>query len=199
MSERTGWDLVTAAQAGDSEAFGELWRRYQPLISHYIASLVRHRQTTDDLTSETFLRAFHRIGTIENQGRDVGAWFVTVARNIVYDHMKSSDYRRSNLWADITDAVAEPLEDGPDVTIPQQRADADAAQRLGWLVLALSPLQRDVIQYRYYDGRSIAETAALMGCEIGAVKATQHRATQTLARKARPARTVVEFVEGRAS
>ncbi|MGH3744552.1 MAG: sigma-70 family RNA polymerase sigma factor, partial [Mycobacteriales bacterium] len=85
--------LVARAQAGDAEAFGEIYDRYVDLIYRYIYYRVGSKQLAEDLTSETFLRALRRIGSFTWQGRDVGAWFVTIARNLVTDHYKSSRYR----------------------------------------------------------------------------------------------------------
>ena len=87
------WELVTRAQAGDGEAFGQLYDRYVDTVYRFIYFRVNDRALAEDFTSETFLRALRRIGTISYQGRDIGAWFVTIARNIVLDHMKSARHR----------------------------------------------------------------------------------------------------------
>jgi hypothetical protein len=88
------WRLVTAAQAGDGEAFGQLYDRYVDTVFRFIYFRVNDRALAEDFTSETFLRALRRISTISYQGRDIGAWFVTIARNIILDHMKSARHRR---------------------------------------------------------------------------------------------------------
>ena len=61
----------------------------------------------------TFVRALRRIDSLSFQGRDVGAWLVTIARNIVRDHVKSSRYRLEVTTADMRDAdrVTEGVED----------------------------------------------------------------------------------------
>jgi len=56
----------------------------------------------EDRTSETFLRAVRRICSVSYQGPDVGAWFVTIPRNLVLDHVKSSRYRLETTTADIS-------------------------------------------------------------------------------------------------
>lgn len=196
----TGWDLVTAAQNGDTDAYGQLWARYHLNVAHYIASMVNNRATTEDLTSETFLRGFTRINTVRDQGKDVGGWFVRIARNIVYDHNRRTHNRVCEPVADITTTgVAAVLTDGPDVTVPAQRATDDAAQHLDQLIRRLSPAQQSVIRARFYDGLSIIDTATVTGLSEGAVKSTQHRATRRLAEQCRPARTAAEFVDGLAS
>ena len=87
------WRLVTAAQDGDGEAFGQLYDRYVDTVFRFIYFRVNDRALAEDFTSETFLRALRRISTISYQGRDIGAWFMTIARNIVFDHAKSARFR----------------------------------------------------------------------------------------------------------
>jgi RNA polymerase sigma-70 factor (ECF subfamily) len=196
---RTGWDLVAAAQAGDVDAFAELYRRYKPNVAHYIASCVRHRQTTEDLTSETFLRAWRSIRTVRDQGYDVSKWLIHIARNIVIDHFKSAAVKRSTRFADIDVADYLPRTVGPEVTVPAQRAAEDAADRLELLVAALPPKQQTAIRLRFNLELSHAEAGRLMGCHEVAVRNNQRRALHSLARAARPARTVAEFTDGLAS
>ena len=94
------WRLVTRAQDGDGEAFGQLYDRYVDTVFRFIYFRVNDRALAEDFTSETFLRALRRIGTINYQGRDIGAWFVTIARNIILDHMKSARHRLEITTAD---------------------------------------------------------------------------------------------------
>nr|6DXO_A Chain A, RNA polymerase ECF-subfamily sigma factor [Streptomyces venezuelae ATCC 10712] len=84
-------DLVDRAQAGEAEAFGRLYDQYSDTVYRYIYYRVGGKATAEDLTSETFLRALRRISTFTWQGRDFGAWLVTIARNLVADHFKSME------------------------------------------------------------------------------------------------------------
>ncbi|MGW4874337.1 sigma factor, partial [Streptomyces chartreusis] len=76
-------ELVERAQAGEADAFGRLYDQYSDTVYRYIYYRVGGKATAEDLTSETFLRALRRIGTFTWQGRDFGAWLVTIARNLV--------------------------------------------------------------------------------------------------------------------
>src|SRR4029450_9068296 len=66
-----------------------------------------NRQLAEDLTADTFLRALKRIGSFTWQGRDPGAWLVTIARNLVADHFKSGRYRLEVTTGDVLDADRE--------------------------------------------------------------------------------------------
>ena len=106
------WALVHSAQQGDAEAFGELYDHYVTMVHRYVYHRVGDRATAEDVTSETFVRALRRIDSLSFQGRDVGAWLVTIARNIIFDHVKSSRYRLEVTTADMRDA--DRATDGPE-------------------------------------------------------------------------------------
>src|SRR5690606_5225408 len=103
------WELVRAAQHGDSTAFATLYHRHVDSVFRYVLLRVGDRHLAEDVTSETFLRALRRITSISYQGRDVGAWFTTIARNLVLDHVKSSRFRLEV----VTDEVTDPVTSGP--------------------------------------------------------------------------------------
>ena len=98
------WDLVHAAQDGDRSAFAQLYDRYVDVVFRYVLFRVGDRELAEDVTSETFLRALRRIESVSYQGRDVGAWFVTIARNLVLDHVKSSRFRLEVTTAEVDDS-----------------------------------------------------------------------------------------------
>jgi len=169
------WRLVTAAQAGDGEAFGQLYDRYVDVVFRFIYFRVNDRALAEDFTSETFLRALRRIGTISYQGRDIGAWFVTIARNIILDHMKSARKRLEVTTADTVEG--DQREPSPESAV----IDLLTSERLMEAVRKLGDEQRECVMLRFIQGFSVSETAAVMGKNDGAIKALQHRAVRKLA------------------
>jgi RNA polymerase sigma-70 factor (ECF subfamily) len=169
------WDLVHAAQDGDQDAFGRLYDRYVEVVFRYVLFRVGDRSLAEDLTSETFLRALRRISSVSYQGRDVGAWFVTIARNLVLDHVKSSRYRLEVATSDIIESGS--VDRGPEHEV---LADATNAELLR-CVAQLGADQQECIVLRFLQGLSVAETAELMDRNEGAIKALQHRAVRRLA------------------
>jgi RNA polymerase sigma-70 factor (ECF subfamily) len=170
--------LVSAAQAGNGEAFGALYDRYVDVVHRYIAYRVGNPTLAEDLTSETFLRALRRITSFTWQGRDFGAWLVTIARNLIADHFKSSRYKLELPTADLIEAGAEQSADGPEndvLTGITNAALLDAVKQLG-------PEQQECIVLRFLQGMSVSETAAILGKNDNAVKALQYRAVKALGR-----------------
>nr|WSY52743.1 sigma-70 family RNA polymerase sigma factor [Streptomyces sp. NBC_00886] len=169
-------DLVERAQAGEADAFGRLYDQYSDTVYRYIYYRVGGKATAEDLTSETFLRALRRIGTFTYQGRDFGAWLVTIARNLVADHFKSSRFRLEVTTGEMLDANE--VERSPEDSVLESLSNAallDAVRRL-------NPQQQECVTLRFLQGLSVAETARVMGKNEGAIKTLQYRAVRTLAR-----------------
>jgi RNA polymerase sigma-70 factor (ECF subfamily) len=173
------WRLVHAAQEGDALAFGELYDRYVDTVYRYVLFRVGDRTLAEDLTSETFVRALRRISSVSYQGRDIGAWFVTIARNLVLDHVKSSRYRYEVTTAEVVDAPGRTagVASGPENEVIAAATSAELMR----CVAKLKPDQQECIMLRFMQGLSVAETAAHMGRNEGAIKALQHRAVRRLA------------------
>ena len=174
------WRLVQRAQAGDAEAFGQIYDRYADIVFRFIYFRVSTRQLAEDLASETFLRALRRIGSFTWQGRDLGAWLVTIARNLVADHFKSGRYRLEVSTAEVLDADR-PDRD-PEGSPESAVLDKLTNQTLLAAVKRLNPEQQECIVLRFLQGFSVAETAQTMGKNEGAIKALQYRAVRSLAR-----------------
>ena len=175
-SEDSGsWVLVRAAQAGDMNAFSDLFDRYYDVVFRYVLFRMNDRTLAEDLTQETFLRALRRITSVTYQGRDIGAWFVTIARNLIFDHVKSSRYRLESTTSDIVELS--PSTHGPE----QQVLDMATNEELLRCVRKLNADQQECISLRFLQGLSVAETAKIMDRNEGAVKALQHRAVRRLA------------------
>jgi RNA polymerase sigma-70 factor (ECF subfamily) len=168
-------DIVLLAQQGDAEAFGMLYDRYVDLVHRYIYYRVGSQQLAEDLTSETFLRALRRISSYTWQGVDIGAWFVTIARNLVADHYKSGRYR---LEVQVNEVSDDRTLDGPENEV----LDALDHRVLLEAVTQLGPEQQECIVLRFLQGLSVSETALVMGKNDGAVKALQYRAVRSLSR-----------------
>jgi len=172
-------DMVRRAQAGEAEAFGQLYDRYVDLVYRYVYYRVGSQALAEDLVSETFLRALRRITSFRWQGRDFAAWLVTIARNLVADHYKSGRYRLEISTEDMVAASGWRLaEEGPEHAVLQSmtnRALIEAVKKLG-------AEQQECIVLRFLQGLSVSETALAMGKNDGSIKALQYRAVRALAR-----------------
>ena len=169
-------ELIRLAQAGDGAAFARLYDRYLPSIYRYTYSKTSSRSAAEDLTSETFLRAFRAIARRPRAHLNFAAWLVTIARNVVIDHHRSGWSR----LAIVTDEVDPQIDDAIG---PEQAALASVSEAsLRGALTRLPDDQRECLLLRFFAGLSISETAAAMDRTDGAVKQLQFRATNRLRR-----------------
>lgn len=171
------WEWVAAAQRGDREAFGRLYARYAGPVAALVVARTGDRVLAQDLTSETFTRAWRRIDSVSDRGRDVGAWLHTIARNLIADHYKSSRTRLERTTGEFPEhgrvAVSGGQAPSPEGVVIERETAARLARHIAGLPTAE---QRECLRLRFWEGRSVSETAAVMGRHPGAVKALQHRA-----------------------
>jgi len=171
--------LVELAQGGDADAFGLLYERYVDLVYRYIYVRVGSPHVAEDLTSETFIRALRRIDSFSWQGKDIAAWFVTIARNLITDNAKSARFRMEVTTADMIDA--DRRVEGPENEVLARLRDS----RLFEAIKTLKPEQAECVVLRFLQGMSLAETALVIGKSEGAVKQLQLRAVRALRRELR--------------
>jgi RNA polymerase sigma-70 factor (ECF subfamily) len=168
--------LVELARGGDTEAFGLLYDHYHVSVYRFLFYRTRSAPLAEDLTSETFFRALRNMKTFRWQGKDFGAWLMTIARNLATDHFKAGRTRLELTTDDMGDH--DDATEGPEATVL-----AGLTNEL--LLEALTQLpdeQRDCLVMRFLQGMSIAETAAVLGRSDGAVKQLQLRGVRNLAK-----------------
>jgi RNA polymerase sigma-70 factor (ECF subfamily) len=168
--------LVELARKGDSDAFGMLYDHYQGSVYRFLFYRTRSSTLAEDLTSETFFRALRNMQNFRWQGKDFGAWLMTIARNLATDHFKAGRTRLELATEDM--GLHDDETEGPETAVL-----ASLTNEL--LLKALTELpseQKDCLIMRFLQGMSIAETAAVLGRSEGAVKQLQLRGVRNLAK-----------------
>ncbi|MGH3348337.1 MAG: sigma-70 family RNA polymerase sigma factor [Nocardioides sp.] len=169
--------LVDLARDGDKDAFGLLYDHYQASVYRFLFYRTRSTQLAEDLTSETFFRALRSMNGFRWQGKDFGAWLMTIARNLCTDHFKAGRTRLEQTTEDMS-----PHDDTTEG--PESAVLASLTNELLMKALAEIPdEQRDCLIMRFLQGLSIAETAQVLGRSDGAVKQLQLRGVRNLAKR----------------
>ena len=168
--------LVELARQGDAEAFGMLYDHYQGSVYRFLYYRTRSAQLAEDLTSETFFRALRSMTGFRWQGKDFGAWLMTIARNLATDHFKSGRSRLELTTEDMS--LHDDATEGPENTVLSGLTNEILMQAL----TELPAEQRDCLVMRFLQGMSIAETAAVLGRSDGAIKQLQLRGVRNLAK-----------------
>ncbi len=180
--------LVTLAQAGDADAFGEIYELYVDTVYRYVYLRVGSHHQAEDLTAETFVRALRRLDSFSWQGKDMAAWFVTIARNLITDLRRSSRFRLEVSTDEILgteQAVGASRAGVPGSTgtrTPEEEVlGRSRDRRLVEAVRTLRPDQQECLVLRFFQELSVSETAKALGRSEGAVKQLQLRAVRQLA------------------
>lgn len=168
--------LVELARGGDTEAFGMLFDHYHPSVYRFLYYRTRSHTLAEDLASETFFRALRSMNNFRWQGKDFGAWLMTIARNLTTDHFKAGRTRLEQTTEDM--GVHDDATEGPETAVL-------AALTNDILLEALTKLpkeQQECLVMRFLQGMSIAETAQVLQRSDGAIKQLQLRGVRNLAK-----------------
>jgi RNA polymerase sigma-70 factor (ECF subfamily) len=168
--------LVELARGGDTEAFGQLYDHYQGSVYRFVFYRTRSQTVAEDLTSETFVRALRNMSGFRWQGKDFGAWLMTIARNLCTDHFKAGRTRLELTTEDM--GVHDDATEGPENAVLAGLTNEVLLDGLR----QLSDEQRDCLIMRFLQGLSIAETAEVLGRSEGAIKQLQLRGVRNLAK-----------------
>lgn len=168
--------LVELARQGDADAFGMLYDHYQPAVYRFLFYRTRSSVLAEDLTSETFFRALRSMQGFRWQGKDFGAWLMTIARNLATDHFKAGRTRLELTTEDM--GQHDDATEGPEAAVLAGLTNDILLEAL----TRLPEEQRDCLVMRFLQGMSIAETAQVLGRSDGAVKQLQLRGVRNLAK-----------------
>jgi RNA polymerase sigma-70 factor (ECF subfamily) len=167
-------DSVPAPRFSGMDADNELVRRlYQDHAGPVYAFCLRwtgDAQRAEDVVQEVFLRAWRNLATVDLQDRPVRPWLLAVARNLLTDLHRAQLSRPQTV--DDRDLAMLP---GPD-ELDRAVESWQVAEALG----RLSPEHREVLVHAHWMGRSVAETAALLGVPPGTVKSRTYYALRAL-------------------
>ena len=165
--------LVERAQAHDSGAVGELYRRYAGQIYRFCLFRVSDEATAQDLTADVFLDMLEALPRYVNKGRPFGAWLYRIAHDRVVDYYRRHARRPSE---ELTESL---MDQAPG---PEAAAALNAdLQQLRAAMPLLSEEHRLVLQLRFVEGYDVEQTARILEKSVGATKVLQHRALKQLA------------------
>jgi RNA polymerase sigma-70 factor (ECF subfamily) len=162
---------VEKAQAGDSQAFAQVYDALVKPIYRYIYYRVEE-SIAEDLTEETFLRIWQNLDKYKKESTPFASWAFRIAHNLVVDH-----YRKNQS----TDEISEEIPDTQDHSSPEKQANLKLTQvRLRKIIRKLPDNYQQIIILKYindFDNRQIAES---VGKTEGAVRILQFRALEQL-------------------
>jgi RNA polymerase sigma-70 factor (ECF subfamily) len=169
--------LAARACQGDRAAYGELYQRYVDKIYRYIYFKVGAKDETEDLTSQTFLKAWDAIGDYEWRNHPFGAWLFRIAHNLVVDYHRA---RRDSVTLDDATPQLEKRTSRDALRPEQVMGELITLDRVRRAIGRLTDEQQQVLILRFFDELSTGEVAEIMGKNSGAVRGLQFRALSAL-------------------
>lgn len=170
--------LVAAAQGGDRIALEVLLTRYRPRLLAICRRALGDGALAEDAAQEAMLLALLHLDRLRNPER-FGSWLAGIGLNVCHRWRRQRNRDAWSWEAMLGGHVAtEPVDPAPALD-----DRAEAAELREWIhaaVAGLPPGQRAAVVVHYLMGLTQAETAALLGIEMGAVKTRLHKARASL-------------------
>lgn len=168
----TNLDTAQSLPAGngvDRAGFAALVEEHQDKLRNFLFRYTRNRQDAEDLTQDTFVKAFRNIHRYDSK-YSFSTWLYTIARRTAYNHFRDSKPTES-LEYDVAAAA-----DTPDIEASREDEKSwvwDAARKL-------KPDFREALSLKYSDDLSIEEISKIMGKSQTNVKIILFRARNQL-------------------
>lgn len=174
MSPFTEQELLKSAKTFDLDALGLIYDQYSPGIYRYALRLLGDECLAEDCVADTFSRFLKVLHASQGPETHLQAYLYRIAHNWITDSYR----RKTPTFTELDESLEMDNTRGPDAQVDQKNEN----QQLRFALRALTPDQRLVITLRFIEDWSNEEVAAAMQKPVGAVKALQHRAMDTLRR-----------------
>jgi len=166
---------------GDGHAFTLLQNKYKKLISSLIRRMVKDEDDIDDLTQETFIKAYNALNTFQF-GFAFSAWIYRIASNNCIDFLRKKRFQTVSLNQPVFDDDDDQFIQIEDTT---SRPDLDYInkEKLDILNQAINKLPenyREIIKLRHEYEMDYTDIAKKMDIPLGTVKAHLFRARKIL-------------------
>ena len=151
-------EVLSQVRAGDSDAWGELYRLYAPAIFRFCRRALPAREDAEDATTEIFMKVRQKLGTYDSS-RPFTAWLYKVASNHCWDMLRR---RRVRQDLETGDLETLPLEHPDPSQLEALQADR-TSQQVRAALAKLSDRARMALVLRYFVEMSYDEIADTLG------------------------------------
>lgn len=171
-------ELIKRFTQGDEIAFEKLVKRYLKPIYNFIFQIVRDKQTAEDLTQDTFLKAWKKFSYF-NKNKNFRVWLFTIARNTAFDSIRK---KRPFLFSFFSEGSKNKIEEIKDESSqPEKLIDEKISQNKLEKALEKVPEKYRAILILYYKEEfSIPEIAKILDKPYNTVKSQHLRAIKLL-------------------
>ena len=171
--------LIKECQAGQVSAFERLVEIYRKQIYQLAYCITGNHEDADDISQETFVRAYRAIGDFRGKAR-FSTWLRRITINLSINHLKSESLRK-NVANGGEKLNSENFSEIPAAGNPLENVEAEElAQQVKVAVNSLPVVEKVVLVLRVNQGLSYKEIAQSLGCPVGTVMSRLNRARRRL-------------------
>jgi len=164
--------VVARAARGDEEAFHLIFNRYGRPILSFINNHVQNHDLADELTQETFVRAFRNLGGLREEAR-LSTWLFGIAKNVVFEALRQ--VRRDQRKVALDEPESLRLE-SPGILPEVMMRDRELNDAIASALLLLDDDKRTVFSLKVFHEKSYEEISEITGHSVGKLKTDLHRA-----------------------
>jgi RNA polymerase sigma-70 factor, ECF subfamily len=175
-------DLVTRVCQGDAEAFRLIFERYSRPVISFIFDMVNDRALAEELTQETFVRAFRSIHTMRRETK-LSTWLFGIARNVARESLRAR--ARANNHVDLSDKSVMDLSDQNPVPV-EGLLSKELNELIRRSLAALDEDKRLVFTLKVLHQCSYEEIATITGFSLAKLKTDLHRARAEMRKRISP-------------
>jgi RNA polymerase sigma-70 factor (ECF subfamily) len=168
--------LLHKAGRGDEAAFLALYERHRDTVFRFAYRMLGSAALAEEVTHDCFLSLVRRPGAFDPSRASLRTYLYAAVRNLTAKHLRRHGGEFS--VDDLEDQPAAEEREGP----LNRLLDAELSDEVRKAVMALPPLQREVVALVEFEELTLAETAAVVGADVGTVKSRLHRARRRLRR-----------------
>ena len=167
---------LAQAQAGDTEAFGEICRTYETRLLRQALALCGNETVAEDLAQDTLVEAWKSLRRYNGRCQFF-TWLCAILFHRFRNLLRARTIKNDALSAD--QLPLRQLAD-PDASPAEAALNDERAALVRDCVRALPPKHQEVIYLRFYVDNSLAGIAAALGCSEGTVKSRLYHALEKL-------------------
>lgn len=166
-------EVVKKIQAGDMNAFEEIFEIYKNQAIRYAYLITNNKFTSEDIVQETFVKCYLKIKDLKNV-EQFKSWLFKILTRTAWDYMK-----KDKAVLPVEDIFEKAKNENIDKSLHSYiRNEESKMLRAEIDNLELKP--KTVIVLYYFNGFTIKEIAKIMGCFEGTVKSRLHSARKNL-------------------
>lgn len=174
-SEKNDTKLVQLCLKGEKQAFGKLLSKYKLPVFNLIYRIVKNSADGEDLTQETFIKAFRKLNTYDPKYPFL-TWLFRIAHNTTIDFLRT----KKNVVISIDDPE-KPVYIADIAPLPEKEAEINFSRDMLYKALDnINHMHREVLLLRHKEELDYGEISEVLDIPLGTVKIRLFRAREAL-------------------